>query len=134
LLNVVLFVLYTAFVYLLSQTIGLVGVVLALSGTYTILAVLGLAAMRRRIKRIDGRRLLRSLTKILAAGAAMYAVAREGTALLGTGSEPLGQVLVILVVGSASVAAYLGVAYALRAEELRAAIDMARRRLRPTGG
>lgn len=134
LLNVVLFVLYTAFVYVLSQTIGLVGVVLALSGTYTLLAILGLAAMRRRIKRIDGRRLLRSLTKILAAGAAMYVVARGGTALLGTGSEPLGQALVILVVGGASVAAYLGVAFVLRAEELRAAIDLARRRPRPTEG
>ncbi len=132
LLNVVLFVLYTASVYVLSETIGLIGVVLALSVTYTALAVLGLAAMRRRIKRIEGRRLLRSLTKILVAGAAMYAVAWGGTALLGTGSTTPERAFVILVVGGASVAAYAGTAYALRAEELRSAIDLARRRLRST--
>lgn len=134
LLNVVLFVLYTAAVYALSETIGLVGVVLALSVTYTLLAILGLAAMRRRIKRVGGRRLARSLAKILAAGAAMYAVARGGTALLGTGSGPLGQALVILGVGGVSVAVYAGVAYALKAEELRSAVDLARRRIRSAEG
>lgn len=132
LLNVVLFVLYTAFVYVLSQEIKLIGVVLALSVTYTILAVLGLMAMRRRIKRIDGRRLLRSLAKILASGVVMYAVAWGGTAFLGTGTGTLDRAVVILVVGSTAVAAYVGVAYALRAEELRAAVDLARRRLRST--
>lgn len=134
LLNVTLFALYTASVYLLSQTIELIGVVLALSVTYTVLAILGLSAMRRRIKRIGGRRLLRSLAKILVAGAAMYAVARGGTALLGTGSATLERAFVILVVGSTSVAAYIGTAYALRAEELRSAIDLARRRTRSTEG
>lgn len=134
LLNVALFVLYTVFVYFLSQTIALIGVVLALSVAYTILAMLGLAAMRRRIKRIDGRRLLRSLVKILVAGAAMYAVAWGGTTLLGLGTGPLERALVILVVGGVSVAAYIGVAFALRAEELQAAIDLARRRLRSTEG
>jgi putative peptidoglycan lipid II flippase len=132
LLNVVLFVLYTGFVYVLSNTIEIVGVVLALSATYTILAVLGLVAMRRRIKRIDGRRLLRSLAKILASGVVMYAVAWGGTAFLGTGTGTLDRAVVILVVGSTAVAAYVGVAYALRAEELRAAVDLARRRLRST--
>ncbi len=106
--------------------------VLALSATYTILAVLGLVAMRRRIKRIDGRRLLRSLAKILASGVVMYAVAWGGTAFLGTGTGTLDRAVVILVVGSTAVAAYVGVAYALRAEELRAAVDLARRRLRST--
>ncbi|MGB3683064.1 MAG: murein biosynthesis integral membrane protein MurJ [Rubrobacteraceae bacterium] len=134
LLNVVLFALYTGFVYVLSDVIRVVGVVLALSVAYTILAALGLAAMRRRIERIDGRRLLRSLAKILAAGAAMYAVAWGGVNLLGLGTGTLERALVILVVGSVSVAAYLGVALALRAEELQAAIDLARRRLRPKEG
>ena len=133
-MNVVLFVLYTAFVYVLSDRIQVVGVVLALSVTYTILALLGLAAMRRRIKRIDGRRLLSSLAKILVAGAAMYGVARFGTVLLGTGTGALGQAIVILIVGGVSVAAYIGVAFLLRAEELQAAVDLIKRRLRPTDG
>ena len=49
LLNVSLFIIYTASVYFSSQIIGLVGVVLALSGTYTLLALAGLAAMRHAI-------------------------------------------------------------------------------------
>ena len=134
LLNVILFVLYTAFVYVLSDRIEVVGVVLALSVTYAILALLGLAAMRRRIKRIDGRRLLRSLAKILISGAAMYGVARAGTMLLGTGVGPLDQAIIILVVGSVSVAAYIGMAFLLRAEELQAAVDLVKQRLRPTDG
>ena len=126
--------LYTAFVYVLSNTIEVVGVVLALSVTYTILALLGLAAMKLRIKLIDGRRLLGSLAKILISGAVMYGVARGGTMLLGTGAGTLDQALIILIVGSVSVAAYVGVAFLLRAEELQAAVEMAKRRLRPTDG
>jgi putative peptidoglycan lipid II flippase len=133
LLNVVLFALYTAFVYVLSNTLDVVGVVLALSVTYTILAALGLLAMRRRIERIGGRRLLRSLAKITASGAVMYVVAWSGSMLLGDGTGALEQAMVILVVGSAAIAAYAGVAYALRAEELTAAIDMARRKLGTSG-
>lgn len=128
LLNVVIFVLYAALAYGLSRVLGVVGVVLALSIAYAVLAVLGLAATRREIKRIDGRRLLNSMAKILAAGAVMYAVAWTGTALLGTGSGTLGRALVLAAVGGASLAAYLGVAYALKAEELKSAVSLLRRR------
>jgi putative peptidoglycan lipid II flippase len=128
LLNVVIFLLYAALAYGLSRIFGVIGVVLALSLAYAVLAVLGLFATRREIKRIDGRRLLRSTAKVLAAGAAMYAVAWGGTAVFGTGSDALGRALILTAVGGASLAAYLGVAYLLRAEELRSAVALLRRR------
>jgi putative peptidoglycan lipid II flippase len=128
LLNVGLFVVYVALAYGLSHALRVIGVVLALSGANAVLALLGLAAMRRETKRLDGRRLLRSLAKILAAGAAMYAVAWGGTALLGVGSGTLERILIVAVVGSASLAAYLGVAFLLKVEELKPAAALLRRR------
>jgi putative peptidoglycan lipid II flippase len=128
LLNVVLFVVYAALAYGLSRLTGVIGVALALSGANAVLALLGLAAMRRETKRLDGRRILRSLAKILAAGAAMYAVAWSGIALLGVGSGILERAFVIAVVGCASLAAYLGVAFLLKAEELKPAAALLRRR------
>ena len=127
-LNVAIFVLYAALAYALSRVFEVLGVVLALSVAYAVLAVLGLLATRREIKRIDGRRLLRSTAKVLAAGAVMYAVARGGTMALGTGSDAAGRALILAVVGGASLAAYLGVAYALKTEELKAAVALLRRR------
>jgi peptidoglycan biosynthesis protein MviN/MurJ (putative lipid II flippase) len=105
-----------------------IGVALALSGANAILALLGLAAMRRETKRLDGRRLLLSLAKILAAGAAMYAVAWGGTALLGVGSGTLERALILTFVGGTSIAAYLGVALLLRTEELNSAVALLRQR------
>jgi putative peptidoglycan lipid II flippase len=128
LLNVVIFLLYAALAYGLSRIFGVVGVVLALSIAYAVLAVLGLVATRREIKRIDGRRLLRSTVRVLAAGAAMYVAAWGGTAAFGTGSDALGRVLILTAVGGASLAVYLGVAYALKAEELNSAVALLRRR------
>src|SRR5215207_9550998 len=128
LLNVVIFLLYAALAYGLSRIFGVVGVVLALSLAYAVLAVLGLFATRREIKRIDGRRLLRSTAKVFAAGAAMYAVAWGGTAVFGTGSGTLGRALILTAVGGTSLAVYLGVAYLLRAEELKSAVALLRRR------
>jgi putative peptidoglycan lipid II flippase len=128
LLNVVIFLLYAALAYGLSRIFGVVGVVLALSIAYAVLAVLGLVATRREIKRIDGRRLLRSTAKVLAAGAAMYVAAWGGMAVFGTGSDALGRVLILTAVGGASLAVYLGVAYALKAEELNSAVALLRRR------
>jgi putative peptidoglycan lipid II flippase len=128
LLNVAIFLLYAALAYALSSLFGIVGVVLALSVAYAVLAILGLLATRREIKRIDGRRLLISTSKALAAGTAMYAVAWGGTLLLGTGSDTLGRTLILATVGGASLAAYLAVAYALKTEELKAAVALLRRR------
>jgi putative peptidoglycan lipid II flippase len=128
LLNVVLFVVYVTLAYGLSRLFGVIGVALALSGANVALAVLGLAAMRRETKRLDGRRFLLSLAKILAAGAAMYAVAWGGVALLGVGSGALDRAVIITLVGGASLAAYLGVAFLLKAEELKPAAILLRRR------
>jgi putative peptidoglycan lipid II flippase len=133
-LNVAIFVVYAALAYTLSRVFEVVGVVLALSIAYAVLAVLGLVATRHEIKRIDGRRLLRSTAKFLAAGVVMYLVARGGTVLLGTGSDTLGRALIVGVVGAASLAAYLGVAYALKTEELESAANLLRRRRRAAEG
>jgi putative peptidoglycan lipid II flippase len=128
LLNVGILLAYAALAYGLSSLLGAVGVVLALSIAYALLAVLAFGATRREIGRIDGRRLLFSLAKMLAAGAAMYAVATAGTALLGPGTDFTGRLLILLTVGGASLAAYLAVAVALRTEELKSVAGLLRRR------
>jgi putative peptidoglycan lipid II flippase len=58
----------------------------------------------------------------------MYAVALGGAMVLGTGSDAVGRVLVLAVIGGVSLAAYLGVAYALKTEELKSAVALLRRR------
>jgi putative peptidoglycan lipid II flippase len=128
LLNVAIFLLYAALAYWLSLVWGVTGIVLALSIAYAVLAVLSLAAMRREIGRIDGGRLLRSLLKILVAGTVMYAVARTGTVLLGVGSDFTERLIILVTVGGASLAVYLGVAYLLGTEELKSVVALLRRR------
>ena len=128
LLNVGILFVYAALAYGLSYLLEAVGVVLALSIAYALLAALALGTTRQEIGRIDGRRLLVSLAKILAAGAVMYAVALAGTSLLGTGSDFAGRLLVLLAVGGASLTAYLGVAFVLRTEELKSVAGLLRRR------
>lgn len=128
LLNVALFVLYTALAYGLSEVFGLPGVVLAFSLAYAALALLCLLSMREEIQHVDGRRLLRSLLKVLVAGAAMYLTSRVGLSLLGTGSGTLGRAVVIVVAGGASLTIYLAVASLLRIEELRSVISSLKRR------
>lgn len=128
LMNVCLFTLFAASAYGLTRVVGLTGIGLALSGVNAVFALVALAAMRRQIESVDGRRLLRSLSKILVAGAAMYAAARGGIFLTGTGSGILEQALLVVAVGGVSLAAYVGVAYALGAEELKSALVLLRRR------
>ncbi len=128
LLNAGLLMLYIALAYTLSSVMKLPGVALAFSGAYSILALGLLAAMRREIKRLDGRRLALSLVKILVAGAAMYAVARIGISFTGTGAGLLDRAGILALVGGISVAAYLGVAVLLRTEELKSAVSLIRRR------
>ncbi|MCA1731456.1 MAG: hypothetical protein LC751_19270, partial [Actinobacteria bacterium] len=117
-----------AVAYALSQLLGVFGLALALSVVTVVIALFTLAAMKKEIGRIDGRRLLLSLARVLAAGAAMYAVAWAGTMLLGTGSSFLERAVVLVVVGGASLAAYTGVAFLLGAEELKSVIALLRRR------
>jgi putative peptidoglycan lipid II flippase len=128
LLNVAIFILYAVLAYELSRVLEVTGVVLALSTAYAVLAILSLAATRREIGLIDGRRLLRSTLKILAAGAAMYVVARIGTSLLGVGSDFTGRLLILAATGGASLAVYIGVALVLGTEELHSALTLLRRR------
>ena len=129
LLNLVFFVIYAALAYALSQLLGVFGLALALSVVTAVIAIFALAAMRREIGRIDGRVLLLSLARILAAGAVMYAVAWAGTMLLGTGSSFLDRAMILTVVGGASLAAYLGAALLLGSEELKSVVALLRRRV-----
>ena len=128
LLNVAIFVLYAGLAYGLSRVWGVTGVVLALSIAYAVLAALGLAATRREIGQIEGRRLVRSLLKILTAGTVMYVVARTGTLLLGAGSDLAERLFILVTVGGTSLAVYMGVAYLLSTEELESAFTLLRRR------
>jgi putative peptidoglycan lipid II flippase len=127
-LNVAIFLLYVVLAYGLSRVLGVIGVVLALSIAYAVLAILSLAATRREIGRIDGRRLVRSLLKILAAGTVMYAVARTGTLLVGAGADFTERLLILVTMGGGSLAVYIGVAFVLRTEELESAFALLRRR------
>ncbi len=54
----------------------------------------------------------------------MYVAARTGFSLMGAGSGTYERVGVLFVVGGASLAAYLGTALLLRAEELRYAVAL----------
>ena len=128
LLNVGILIAYAALAYSLSYPFEAVGVVLALSIAYAALAVLALITTRKEIGRIDGRRTLVSLAKILVAGAVMYAVALLSTTLLGTGTNFPDRLLILTAVGTISLAAYLGTAFLLRTEELNAVTALLRRR------
>ena len=137
LLNVGLLVLYAVLAYGLSEVMDLrvVGLALALSVANVVFAVLCLAATRREIKRIQGRRLLRSLAKIFVAGAVMYAAAWAGTTFLGDGSGLLDRILILAAVGGGSLAVYVGAAFLLGIEEMKsaAALLLRRRNAAPEG-
>lgn len=127
-LNVAIFVIFVVFAYALSRLWQAPGIALALSAAYAVLALASLAATRREIGRIDGHRLATSLARIAAAGVAMYALALAGVELLGAGNSFWERLTILMLVGGISTAAYLGVALALRAEELRAVLEMLKRR------
>ncbi|MGH3087236.1 MAG: murein biosynthesis integral membrane protein MurJ [Rubrobacteraceae bacterium] len=127
-LNVGLLAFYVILAYALSELLGLIGVALAFSVVYAGLAVALISAMRREIGRMDGRRLATSLAKILAAGAVMYAVTEILLYFTGEGSITLERFLILVLVGGVSVTSYLAAAFILRAEELRSAVTLLRRR------
>ena len=76
---------------------------------------------------------MRSVAKMLSAGAVMYAFAWGGTEILGVGSGALERVFILAIVGGGSLAAYLGVAFLLKTEELKPAVAMLRRRIARAG-
>jgi putative peptidoglycan lipid II flippase len=126
-LNAGLLAAYVALASLLSQTMELAGVALAFSVAYTLLALGFLAAMRWEIKHLDGRRLMVSLAKILAAGTVMYVVIRVALSLTGTGSGLVDRAVILFFVGGAALAAYCGMALLLKTEELGSAASLLRR-------
>lgn len=119
---------FVGLAYALSNVLGLPGIALGFSAAYTLLALALLAAMRRELDGIGARRLAASLVKLLIAGAVMYAVARLGVSLTGTGYSAAERALVLALAGGASLAAYLGIALVLRAEEVRSVVSLLRAR------
>lgn len=126
LLNAGNLALFAALAYLLSGTAGFVGIPVAFSAAYTVLAAALFLALRREVKRIPVRRLAASAAKIAVAGAGMYAAARTGLFLFGGGPGFADRVLVVSLIGGASLAVYLGIAFLLRAEELEAVAGWSR--------
>ena len=118
-LNIGLLVVFVGTAYILSDTLGLVGVALGFSLAYTLLAAALLAAMHREAQGIEGRQFAVSLAKMLAAGIVMYIAARFSLYLVGTGTSAPGRILVVTLVGSVSLASYLGASLLLRVEEVR---------------
>ncbi len=134
LLNAGLPVLFVGFAYAFSVAFGLAGVALGFSAAYTALALALLAAMRRELGGLGGRRLAGSLAKTLVAGMVLYGVARLGVYLTGTGTTTLGRAVILAGVGGISLSAYLGAALLLRSEELRPVAALLRRRTVPAAG
>jgi len=58
----------------------------------------------------------------------MYVVARMGTLVVGLGSDFTERLLILVTIGGASLAVYIGVAFFLRTEELESAFALLRRR------
>ncbi|HEV8045679.1 MAG TPA: hypothetical protein VGP38_10885, partial [Rubrobacter sp.] len=58
----------------------------------------------------------------------MYTVASTGTLLVGEGSKFADRLLILVTLGGASLAVYIGVAFVLRTEELESAFALLRRR------
>jgi hypothetical protein len=58
----------------------------------------------------------------------MYAVARGGLLLTGAGSGILDRAVILALVGGAALAAYLGVAFVLRTEEVGSSVALLRSR------
>ena len=133
-LNVGLFILFAGSAYILSGALGLVGVALGFSAAYSLLALVLLAAIHRKSGGIGAWRLTESVTKVLVAGLIMYAVARLGIHLTGNGYSTLDRTLILALVGGASLAAYVGVAFLLRSEELSYIASLIRNRRKTSDG
>jgi putative peptidoglycan lipid II flippase len=120
----------------LVEPMGVPGLALALSIS-SVLEVIGLLwSLRRRIDSVEGVALARSFGRAAVAGGAAAVVMLVGLLLVDTAApavldDPLGRVAALLVLASAGVAAFVGVAALLRSPELDQLRRVVRRR-RPT--
>jgi len=108
----------------------IVGIAASYAITYYAGLALSTAVLRRRIGGVDGRRVLQTHARLLAAAvpsaAVAYGVARLVTASLGEG--PAGSLTALLAGGGVLLAGYLVLARVLRVAELTALIGMVRSR------
>jgi putative peptidoglycan lipid II flippase len=106
------------------------GLALSWSVAYGVASVAAVIALRRRLGRLDGSRLLRSLVRVSIASAALGVASWLVATAIGYGSGP--RALVVLVAaGVTGVGAYIAVLVGLRAEEVTE-LRHALRRRRPT--
>jgi putative peptidoglycan lipid II flippase len=103
------------------------GLALAYSIAYSVGAVLALAALRRKLGGLDGRRTLASASRMAAAAAVMAAAVWATTQVVGddSGSGALVRTVVGVVVG---IAVYAAALFALRVPEAVELLDRLRAR------
>jgi putative peptidoglycan lipid II flippase len=106
------------------------GLALSWSVAYGLAAVAALVALRKRLGRVDGSRVARSIVRIAIAAIASGAVSWLAATAVGYGSAPRA-LAALAAAGFAGLATYVGVLVALRADEVTELRDALRRR-RPT--
>jgi putative peptidoglycan lipid II flippase len=107
--------------WLLPPADIVVGVPIAYAAAYTVGLVAAAAVLRRRLGRIDGRRLLRTHVRVLvaaAAGAACVTLAARALAPVVTAGWT-GSMITVGVAGLAGIAGYLAAGRLLHLTELR---------------
>jgi putative peptidoglycan lipid II flippase len=106
--------------YVNGLGLGVQGLALGHASTYTFSTIVSILVLRRRLGRLDGRRIASSVGRIgvgaAAAAAAAWSVARLVGHAVGT-EQVAGQVLQVAAAVCAGVLAFLGVALMLRIEE-----------------
>ena len=117
----------------LFPILGVGGLALGLAGAYTFGLLVQVKALRRRIGRLDGTRIVRSIAR-MAAAAAVMAVAiallvRLGTSILG--ESPGDRLLTLLVTITLGAVTYIGSARLFGVEELSLARGVFTRRVVP---
>jgi putative peptidoglycan lipid II flippase len=110
----------------LYPSMGVNGLALAFALAYGVGTLAAFVHLRRRISGIDGRRLVRSLTRIGAASAAMAAVIALASRTVGS-NDGAGLVARVGVSVVAGLAVYAGAAVLLRVDEITTLLPIRRR-------
>ena len=116
-----------ALAFALVGRLGVQGLALAYAAAYSVAALAAVAALRRRVNGVDGRRSLGAIGRMVVA-AALMALAVVGASGLVDGDHGLGAVARTAVGVTVGVAVYLGALFALRLPELHELVDRLRAR------
>jgi len=116
-----------ALAFALVGRLGVQGLALAYAAAYSVAALVAVAALRRRVHGIDGRRTLGAIGRMVVA-AALMALAVVGASGLVGGDHGLGAVARTAVGVTVGAAVYLGALFALRLPELHELVERLRAR------